>query len=205
MMWGKPQLDIVQFVNNKEALIIITNAMEPSQHCYANLLYRNTERQLLQYAATCPNGELPREVRFFFDDFACTAKISGFANDLSLFRSAGLSAVLLLQAESQLDAIYKKDAPIIRQNCAVYVSFPGGFDDTSCEIVSKRMGLPYDEVLYAPLGKVFIMHPGRKPVHIPRYDTLNSPEFQEYLFATQQKTAVDPCEPSSTEIHSPFL
>lgn len=133
------------------------------------------------------NGELPREVRYIFDDFACTAPIQGWANDISLFRSAGLSAIMLLQSEQQLEAIYKDDAPIIRQNCAVYAYFPGGFDDKSCEIVSKRMCLPYDEVLYAPLGKVFIMQSGKKPVHIQRYDTLNSEEYLEYLEANKMK------------------
>lgn len=180
MMQEKPQFDVEKFANNKEALIVITSAVDTSQQYYANLFYRDTERQLLRYAATCPNGELPREIRFIFDDFACTAPIQGFANDVSLFRSAGLSAIMLLQSEQQLEAIYKDDAPIIRQNCAVYAYFPGGFDDKSCEIVSKRMGLPYEDILYAPLGKVFIMQSGTKPVHIPRYDTLNSEEYREY-------------------------
>ena len=94
---------------------------------------------------------------------------------------------MLLQSEMQLEAIYKDDAPIIRQNCAVYVYFPGGFDDKSCEIVSKRMSLPYDEILYAPLGKVFIMQSGKKPVHIARYDTLNSEEYQDYIDANSKK------------------
>ena len=120
-------------------------------------------------------------MRYFFDDFACTAPIQGFANDISLFRSAGLSAVILLQSEHQLEAIYHENAAVIRQNCAVYAYFPGGFDDRSCEIVSKRMGVPYEEILYAPLGNVYIMQSGRKPVFLPRYDTLHSPEYQEYL------------------------
>lgn len=187
MMQEKPQFNAEHFANNKEALVVITSAIDPSQVYYANLFYRDTERQLLRYAATCPNGELPREVRYIFDDFACTAPIQGFANDISLFRSAGLSAIMLLQSEQQLEAIYKDDAPIIRQNCAVYAYFPGGFDDKSCEIVSKRMCLPYDEVLYAPLGKVFVMQSGTKPVHIPRYDTLNSEEYRGYLKANKSR------------------
>lgn len=181
MMQQKPQFDVKKFCSGKEAVIIITDAMEKNQNYYANLFYRDTERQLLRYAAACPNGELPREVRYFFDDFACTAPIEGFANDISLFRAAGISAVMLLQSERQLEAVYKDDAAVIRQNCAVYAYFPGGFDDRSCEIVSRRMGLPYDEILYAPLGKVFIMQSGQKPVHIYRYDTLESEEYREYL------------------------
>lgn len=189
MMQKKPQFDVRRFCGGKEAVVIITDALETSQNYYANLFYRDTERQLLRYAAECPNGELPREVRYFFDDFACTAPIRGFANDISLFRSAGLSAVMLLQSEQQLEAIYKEEAPVIRQNCAVYAYFPGGFDDRSCEIVSKRMGLPYEEILYAPMGKVFIMQSGQKPVHIYRYDTLESEEYREYLDVSRCGTA----------------
>ena len=191
MMRDKPQFDVESFVNNIEALIVITSAVEQSQHYYANLFHRDTVRQFLCYANSLPNGELPREIRYFFDDFACTAPIQGWASDISLFRSAGLSAIMLLQSEQQLEAIYKDDAPIIRQNCAVYAYFPGGFDDKSCEIVSKRMGLPYDDILYAPMGKVFIMQSGSKPVHIPRYDTLNSAEYQEYLEANKLRRHKD--------------
>lgn len=188
LMQNKPQLDLEQFARNKEALIVVTNGQETSQQYYANLFFRNLIRQLLRLSVTCPNGELPREIRLIFDDFACTCPIDGFERDISLFRSAGISAILLLQSESQLEAIYSPEiAAIIRQNCAAYVYFPGGFDDRSCEIVSKRMSLPYEDILYAPLGKVFIMHSGRKPVHVPRYDTLNSREYARYLESASQK------------------
>lgn len=184
MMRKKPQLDIEEFAANKEALIIITSAVDSSQQYYANLFYRGLIRQLLRYSADCPNGELPREIRLIFDDFACTCPIVGFENDISLFRSAGISAILLLQSESQLEAVYSKEgASIIRQNCAAYVYFPGGSDDLSCEIVSKKMNLPYAEILYAPMGNVFIMQSGRSPVQVPRYDTLHSQEYADYLEA----------------------
>lgn len=183
MMQSKPQLDAQRFADTKSALLVITSAVDTAQRYYANLFYRDLIHQLLDYAAERPEGELPREVRFIFDDFACTAPIQDFGNDISLFRAAGISAIMLLQSEQQLEAIYKSDAPAIRQNCAVYAYFPGGFDDRSCEIVSRRMGIPYDEVLYAPLGKVFIMQSGRKPVHIPRYDTLESQEYRDLLAA----------------------
>lgn len=181
LMQDKHQLDIESFTNTKAALIVITSAVDTSQQYYANLFYRDLIHQLVRYSVALSTGELPREIRFFFDDFACTCPIEGFGKDISLFRSAGLSAVMLLQSEAQLEAVYGDNAAIIRQNCAVYVYFPGGFDDKSCEIVSKRMGLPYEDILYASLGKVFIMQSGQKPVHIRRYDTLNSKEYKDYV------------------------
>ncbi len=186
---NRPQFDLEKFLNNKEALIVITSAVDKAQECYANLFYSNTIRDILRYAATCPNGELPREIRYIFDDFACTAPIEGWANAISLFRSCGCSAIMLLQSEEQLDAIYKEEAPIIRQNCAAYCYYPGGFDDKSCEIVSKRMGMLYEDVLYASMGKVFIMQSGsgKKGVCIPRYDTLHSKEYKEFVKIAKSK------------------
>lgn len=187
VMQSKPPFRVDKFANRKSAILVITSAVNPGQQYYSNLFYRDTMHQLLHYAANCPNGELPREVRYIFDDFACTAPIPGFASDISLFRSAGISAIMLLQSEQQLDVIYRDDAGIIRQNCAVYAYFPGGFDDRSCQIVSKRMGLPYEDVMFAPLGKVFVMSSGRAPVHVRRYDTPNCEEYQMFLDITKPK------------------
>ena len=182
MMQSKPQLDIYRFSARKEAIIVITSAIDLWQHFYANLFFRDLTRQLLKLAVDCPNGELPREIRFIYDDMACSSRVEGLEHDLSLYRSAGLSSILLLQSESQLENNYTvSGAAIIRQNCAVYAYFPGGFDDRSCEIVSKRMNMPYEDILYAPLGNVFIMQSGRKPVSVRRYDTLHSKEYFDYI------------------------
>lgn len=179
---SKPQLNIQRFCERKEALVLITNAIDRSQHFYANLFLRDLTHQLLKLAVDCPNGELPREIRFIYDDMACSCRVEGLEHDLSLYRSAGLSAIMLLQSESQLEKNYTADgAAIIRQNCAVYAYFPGGFDDRSCEIVSKRMNIPYEDVLYGPLGSVYVMQSGRRPASVRRYDTLNSAEYFNYI------------------------
>lgn len=178
---GKNQIDFNAFAEKKCAIFVISNAVDTAHSCYVNLFYRTCIRQLLRIASEQKSGSLPRAVRFLFDDFACTTPIEGFEKDISLFRAAGMSAMILLQSETQLEAIYgSSKAAIIRQNCPVYVYYPGGFDDRTCELVSKRMNLPYEDILYAPLGKVFIMQAGRKPVHIDRYDTFQSEEYKEY-------------------------
>lgn len=90
--------------------------------------------------------------------------------------------MILLQSQTQLESIYGADkAAIIRQNCPVQLYFPGGFDDNSCELVSKKMDIPFEDVLYAPIGNIFVMASGRKPAVIPRYNTFQSIEYQEYL------------------------
>ena len=81
--------------------------------------------------------------------------MQNFENNISIFQSAGISGFIVLQNHSQLESIYGTDkAAIIRQNCPVQVYFPGGFDDRSCELVRRRMNMPFEDVMYAPLGKV---------------------------------------------------
>lgn len=46
---------------------------------------------------------------------------------------------------------------------------------------SKKMDIPFEDVLYAPIGNIFVMASGRKPAVIPRYNTFQSIEYQEYL------------------------
>lgn len=191
LMKAKPLFDIEGFTKKKKALIMITSSEDESVNLFANLVYRDIEKGLIRFANSCPRAELPREVIFYFDDMFCSAPLDGFARDLSLFRSAGMSACLFLQSELQLDAVYKEEAPIIRQNCSTYVFFPGGFDDKAADLVSRRIGVPMEDVLFAPLGKIFVMESGsgRKPVHIPRYNTLESEEYQQYLKASSRAGA----------------
>jgi type IV secretory pathway TraG/TraD family ATPase VirD4 len=180
-MREKPQIDFRRFASSKAGIFVISSVVDSAQDYFMNLFFRTCIRYLLRFAENCPEGRLPRPVRLIFDDFACTSPIEHFEQDISLFRAAGLSAMILLQSETQLEAIYGPDkAAIIRQNCPVYVYFPGGFDERSCELVSKRMNLPYEDVLYAPLGDVFIMQTGRKPVQARRYDIFHSREYMEY-------------------------
>lgn len=180
-MQNCPQFDVESFTKSKRALLIITSAIDQSQAHYANLFYRMTIRQLLRHASRLPSGELPREVRFFFDDFACTSCIEGFDHDISLFRGAGISAILFLQSESQLEKMYSEEgAAIIRQNCSAYCYFPGGLDDRSAHIVSKRFERPFSEILSAPMGSVYVLQSGQKPIRTKRYDILHSREYQHF-------------------------
>ena len=63
----------------------------------------------MEYAQTFEDGKLPVKVKLFFDDFGCTAPIQSFPEYMSIFRSAGLSVMLLIQSESMLQSIYGMD------------------------------------------------------------------------------------------------
>ena len=183
MMREKHQIDFERFGKEKIALIIITDATEDWQGYYANLFWYTAIKELKRVAQNSPGGHLQRPARLFFDDFACTSAIANFHKNISLTRSYGISYFILLQGQTQLESIYGAErAAIIRQNCPVQLYFPGGFDDKSCELVSKRMNIPYEDVLYSTkMGKVFVMISGRKPEIIDRYDTYDSKEYRDYL------------------------
>ncbi len=187
LMRRKSMVDFRRLANRRMALIIISSPVNTSLHYFANLMMFHGIKDLLEYSEECPHQRLPRPVKLAFDDFACSAPIRDFPQHISIFRAAGISAMLCLQSESQLRSLYgEEQATTILNNCSAYAYFPGGMDLTTCRNVSIRFDLPLADVLYAPVGNVFVMRSGEKPVIVPRYDTLNSPEYQRYLQAQEQ-------------------
>lgn len=188
MMRKEKQIDFESMASKKTSLLIITSPVNVSLYLFANLLFSTCIKQLLEYAEKCKEQRLPRPVRLMFDDFAVAAKINNFANHIAVFRAAGLSAMMLLQSEDQLRELYTEaEATSILNNCSCYVYFPGGMDLTTCKNVSQRLDVPVTDIMYASTGQVIIMQSGKKPITVPRYDTLNSKEYQDFLEITQKK------------------
>ncbi len=181
-MREKPSIDFRKLATEKTALFIICSPVKTSLHHFSNFIYDTAIKVLLSYAQEFEDGKLPRKVRLFFDDFGCTAPIQSFPEHISIFRSAGLSVMLLIQSESMLQTIYGEEkAATILNNCSSYVYFPGGMDRQTCKSVSERMNMPLEDVMYAPVGEVFIMRSGNKPVVKQRYDIFNDPFYQEMV------------------------
>ena len=182
LMKTKPEIDFEKNSKKRHALFIISDASEPGQSYYTNLFWSTAIRQLRRIADRSTDHHLTRPVRLVFGDFGCTSPIRNFEREISVFRSAGISCLIILQSQSQLESVYGPDkSVIIRQNCPVQVYLSGGMDEKSCSLVSRRMNLPIEDVMYAKIGKVFIMQAGRKPVIVDRYDTFNSREYKDYL------------------------
>ena len=182
LLRNTPQVDYHKLCSEKSALFIISDVSAPAQAYYTNLFWNVTIRQLRRIADRSTEHRLPRLIRLIFGDFGCTSPIINFEKDISVFRSAGISALVILQSQSQLESVYGANkAAIIRQNCPVQVYLSGGMDEKSCALVSRRMNLPIEEVMYAKIGRVFVMQSGRKPVIVNRYDTFHSREYLESL------------------------
>ena len=120
-----------------------------------------------------------------FDDFACAAVINDYSRHIAIFRAAGISAMMLIQSESQLISLYsEEESTNILNNCSAYAYFPGGMDLTTCRNIGQRLDRPLTDVMYEATGKVIIMRSGKKPVTVPRYDVFNSAEYKDFLLVT---------------------
>ena len=78
-------------------------------------------------------GRLPVHVRFLLDEFANIGKIPKFEKLIATIRSREISACVILQAQSQLKALYKDDAETIVGNMDSRL-FLGGSEQSTLKI-----------------------------------------------------------------------
>lgn len=181
-------IDFDDLATEKTALFIISSPAGTAFRCFSNLVYGTGIKQLLAFAAKCEDCRLPRDVRLVFDDFAAGSTIYNFSKFLSIFRSAGICAIILLQSESQLYALYgEQDAQTIINNVSTYCYFSGGMDLTTCEHVAKRVNKSLDSVLYSPLDRVYVMQAGQKPRITNRYPILRDERYLEMRESGKRK------------------
>ena len=187
MQKGK-SIDFQRLASKRTSLMIITSPVNTTLYFFANLLFSTGIKELLEFAEKCKGNRLPLPVRLMFDDFACAAKINNYSRHISIFRAAGLSAMMLIQSESQLRTLYpNSEATTLLDNCSAYVYFPGGMDIATCENIARKLDAPLSDVMFAPVGKVIVMQSGKKPMIVPRYNTLESKEYQEFLRISKQR------------------
>lgn len=176
-------LDFEALASRKSILFVTTSAVNPALHRFVNLFNAQALKKLFEFAEEQPDGRLPVPVRLLFDDFAVGSKILNFPEQISIFRAKGMSVMLLLQSESQLESMYgADDATTIINNCDTYV-YLGGMDLKTCRNISARLNQPLEDVLYMPIGQEFIFRRGQKPVITQRYRT---PEDPAYRLVTEQ-------------------
>ena len=84
-------------------------------------------------------GRLPVHVRCLIDEAANIGQIPNFEKLIATMRSREISACLVLQARSQLKAIYKDNADTIIGNCDSQL-FLGGTEPTTLKELSEALG-----------------------------------------------------------------
>lgn len=136
----------------------------------ANIFFTQAMNELCYEADHhCRGHRLPLDVRFIMDDFATNCRINEFPRMISGVRSRGISTMLMIQAESQLEEGYGRDSSTIIGNCDTYV-YLGGNDVNTAESVARRCDMPLSEILYMPVETNWIFRRGERPVNGRNFD-----------------------------------
>lgn len=170
MMSNRARISFEQLANEKTVLFISTSAVNHALNCFVNIFYSQMFKQLFEFAESREDGVIPTPLHVICDDFATGSPILNFAEYISVFREKQISVTLLLQSESQLEAMYGADeAATIINNCDTYV-YLGGNDLRSAKVISERLNTTLDQVLYMPVGREIIFRRGSRPVISKRYN-----------------------------------
>lgn len=188
MMLKSVKVDFEKLATCKTVLFVSTSAVNPALNQFVNLFYSQAIKQLFEFAEGCRNGRLPIPVHMLCDDFACGSRILNFPEYISIFREKGISSTLLLQSESQLEAMYGGDATTIINNCDTYV-YMGGMDLATCKNISERLNWPLDDVLYMPLEQLVVFRRGQRPVVTERYHIQEDKRYQELMANNRRQQA----------------
>lgn len=140
-------LELEKVGDRPTALYVITPPTTKAFNFIAALMYTQLFT-LLQNKANLEYKDqgmtLPHKVWFILDEFANIGKIPDFDVQITLIRSAGMFCSIIVQAPSQITAIYDKITPTILSNCSItlFLGAPGNTnDDTSAaDYISKNIG-----------------------------------------------------------------
>ena len=124
----------------KTALFCVTPVNDPTFNFLVGLMYSQLFNTLYRIAATeCPGKRLPYHVRFMLDEFANIGTIPNFNQLLATMRKFEISCTIVLQALSQLKAMYRDDWEVIIGNCDSMILL-GASDKTTLEYFSAILG-----------------------------------------------------------------
>lgn len=179
MMSMSRQVDFKDLGRRKTVLFVTTSPVNPALHCFVNMFYGHIFKHLFEFAENQPDGTLPVPVHVITDDFATGSRILNFSEYISIFREKKISVTLLLQSESQLEAMYSSDdATTIINNCDTYI-YMGGMDIKTAHHISVRLNVPLEDVLYMPLRQVVVFRRGQKPIITQRYNILENEAYKQ--------------------------
>lgn len=137
MEYDEMELDTLG--DRKTALFIIISDTDDTFNFIVAMMYTQLFNLLCDKADDVYNGRLPVHVRFLLDEFANIGQIPKFEKLIATIRSREISASIILQAQSQLKAIYKDNADTIIGNCDTML-FLGGKEKSTLKEISEVLG-----------------------------------------------------------------
>ena len=161
----KDTINIASIGMKPTAVFVVVSDTDRSLDGLVNLFFTQAMNELCWQAdKKCKGNMLPVPVRFILDDFATNCKIAEFPRMIASIRSRGISTMLMIQSEGQLEAGYGNDAHTIIGNCDTYV-YLGGNDVHTAESVAKRCDRTLKNILNMPVGTNWIFRRGQLPIN----------------------------------------
>ena len=133
------ELELDTLGDRKTALFLIMSDTDDSFNFLISMCYTQLFNLLCEKADDVYGGRLPVHVRCLIDECANIGQIPKLEKLMATIRSREISACLVLQAQSQLKAIYKDNADTIIGNCDCSI-FLGGKEPTTLKELSAVLG-----------------------------------------------------------------
>jgi len=213
------ELQLDTLGDRKVALFLIMSDTDDSFNFLISMCYTQLFNLLCEKADDVYGGRLPVHVRCLIDEAANIGQIPKLEKLIATIRSREISACLVLQAQSQLKAIYKDNADTIIGNCDARL-FLGGSEPTTLKELSTALGketidtfntgesrgkevshsLNYqklgkelasvDELAVLDGGKCILQLRGVRPFKSDKYDITGHPNYK-YLSDADPKNTFD--------------
>ena len=121
------------------ALFLIMSDTDSTFNFLISMVYTQLFNLLCEKADDVYGGRLPVHVRCMIDECVNIGQIPNLEKLMATIRSREISACLVLQAQSQLKALYKDSADTIIGNCDSYL-FLGGKEPSTLKELSQSLG-----------------------------------------------------------------
>ena len=201
------ELELDTLGDRKTALFLIMSDTDATFNFLISMIYSQLFNLLCEKADDVYGGRLPVHVRCLIDEEANIGQIPNLEKLVATIRSREISACLVLQAQSQLKAIYKDNAETIIGNMDSRI-FLGGAEETTLKGLNTTLGketidtfntgesrgreqshslnyqklgkdlMSMDELAVMDGGKCILQLRGVRPFYSDKYDLTKHPNYK---------------------------
>ena len=201
------ELELDTLGDRKTALFLIMSDTDATFNFLISMIYSQLFNLLCEKADDVYGGRLPVHVRCLIDEAANIGQIPNLEKLVATIRSREISACLVLQAQSQLKAIYKDNAETIIGNMDSRI-FLGGAEETTLKGLNTTLGketidtfntgesrgreqshslnyqklgkdlMSMDELAVMDGGKCILQLRGVRPFYSDKYDLTKHPNYK---------------------------